>query len=789
MLSMILSRIRRRPWPPRQAATLATILLLIAGATVALAAPALAAEGKAGSTEAMLIGQVVLLIAAGRLLGEAMLRLGQPAVMGQLMAGILLGPSVLGLLWPDAQHFLFPKSAEQKAMLDGIAQFGILLLLLLAGMETELALVRDVRRAAVSASVAGITLPFLCGFALGYFLPDALLPDPNKRLVTALFFGTALSISSVKIVASVVRDMGFMRRNVGQVILASAIVDDTIGWIIIAITFGLASQASFDWMSVGGHVVGTLLFLVVSFTVGRRIVFKLIQFTNDHFRGEAPVIAVILVIMGGFALITQTIGVHTVLGAFVAGILIGESPMLTEEIDRQLRGLVAGLFMPVFFGLAGLSADLTVLKDKELALLTVGLVVIASFGKGIGAFVGGWFGGLTGRESTALAMGMNARGSTEVIVATIGLSMGVLSQNLFTMIVAMAVITTLAMPPTLRWALHRLPMRQQERQRLEREEYERSAFVPNIERILLAIDDSANARFATRVAGLLAGARGMPVTILTLDAEADKPSPKGSARESAKGSAKRTDTDRAPEASALIQRAAERAGVKAADQSKIDVIVRKHDLAPEAAIAHEARRGYDLLVIGTARVAAPRGGFHEDLSKLVGKFEGSLAVVAARGHLEEDPTASIEAVLTPVTGNENSRRGAEVAVTLASAVRAKISALSVTSPEPRQRQQLRREARAVAEEVERIARQLDTSVRLITRTERSAEDAILRAVERGKHDLVIMGVSRRPGEALSFGHIADSLIKDAPCSLVFVAPQMRGTTKSATKGSEEAAAS
>ena len=136
-------------------------------------APAWCAEGKAPApSEGMLIGEVVLLIVAGRLLGEGMLRLGQPAVMGQLIAGLLLGPSVLGVLWPDAQHFLFPKMPEQKAMLDGIAQFGILLLLLLAGMETELSLVRDVRRAAFSASLSGIALPFACGMLLGHLLPE-----------------------------------------------------------------------------------------------------------------------------------------------------------------------------------------------------------------------------------------------------------------------------------------------------------------------------------------------------------------------------------------------------------------------------------------------------------------------------------------------------------------------------------------------------------------------------------------------------------------------------------------
>jgi Kef-type K+ transport system membrane component KefB len=189
--------------------------------------------------------------------------------------------------------------------------------------------------------------------------------------------------------------------------------------------------------------------------------------------------------MGLMALTTHFIGVHTVLGAFVAGVLIGESPILGKHIDEQLRGLILAFFMPVFFGIAGLSADLTVLTDPTLLLMALGLIAIATFGKFAGAFIGGEIGGLSRREAFALACGMNARGSTEVIVATIGLSMGALSQNLFTMIVAMAVITTMAMPPMLRWALARVPMRKAEKERLEREEFEAKGFVANLERLLL----------------------------------------------------------------------------------------------------------------------------------------------------------------------------------------------------------------------------------------------------------------------------------------------------------------
>ena len=219
--------------------------------TAAFAADAPAA---AGNSEAIFIAELGLLLFVGRLMGEAAQRLGQPTVMGQLIGGLLLGPSVLGLLWPAAQHALFPAAAEQKSMLNAVSQLGILLLLLLTGMETDLQLVKRVGRAAVTVSIAGVALPFVCGFALGEMLPAALLPNPDARLVTAIFLGTALSISSVKIVAMVVREMNFMRRDLGQIIVASAILEDTIGWVIIAIAFGLASAGRLDVWSVGRAV-------------------------------------------------------------------------------------------------------------------------------------------------------------------------------------------------------------------------------------------------------------------------------------------------------------------------------------------------------------------------------------------------------------------------------------------------------------------------------------------------------------------------------------------------------
>ena len=401
--------------------------------------------------------QVALLITVGRLLGELLQRFGQPAVMGQIVGGIILGPSIFGALAPGLQHTLFPIASSEREMLKAISELGILMLLLLTGMETDLALVKRVKHNAAFTSAGGIIIPFALGYALGEYLPADLLPDPNRRLMTALFLATALSISSVKIVAAVLREMDFLHRDIGQVILASSILDDTIGWVILSLIGGLAAHGTVQVTSLVLSVSGTALFLAVCFTIGSTIVAALIRWTNDSFVMEMPVISGILVLMFALALLTDLIGVQTVLGAFVAGIMIGQSPILTKHIQEQLRGLIVALFMPVFFGVAGLSIDLKVLADPRLCLLTLAIIAIASVGKLGGCYLGSRLSGLKHREGVAVGLGMNARGSTEIILATIGLGLGVLNQQLFTVIVLMAMATTLCMPPLLRWALNRLP--------------------------------------------------------------------------------------------------------------------------------------------------------------------------------------------------------------------------------------------------------------------------------------------------------------------------------------------
>jgi Kef-type K+ transport system membrane component KefB/nucleotide-binding universal stress UspA family protein len=624
----------------------------------------------------------------------------------------------------------------------------------------------------------GIIVPFACGVALGEMLPDTMLPDPGKRLITSLFLGTALSIASVKIVAMVVREMNFTRRVVGQVILASAIIDDSVGWIIVSIIFSLALHGAVDGWALAQSVVGTFLFMAASLTIGRRIVFTIIRWVNDTFVSEFAVITAILVIMGGMALITHAIGVHTVLGAFVAGILIGESPILTRHIDEQLRGLITAFFAPVFFGIAGLSADLTILADPRIALLTAGLIVIASVGKFSGAFIGAELGGLTRREGFALACGMNARGSTEVIIATVGLSMGALNQNLFTMIVAMAVITTMAMPPTLRWALSRIPMRKEEKQRLEREEMEARGFVANLERLLIAIDDSPNGKFVLRLAGMLAGTHGMPTTVLHITDPAKIVAKKVDAENKTSGKSEKPEKaggKKAEKAGDTVKQAAAQIKSKQKKEEKIDMPVDVTTIVHEApsadVIAEEAKKGYDILLIGLAETA--KGSeFSDAVTGLALGFEGPLAIADMRGGLQKKPDGKLN-ILVPVNGTEPSRRAAEVAITMARATRASLTVLYVAvrtgARSNRRSVSDRRHEEAILKDIVAIADGYNVSIRTAVLTDDTADGAILNEATRRKNNLIVMGVGRRPGERLFFGDTAAALLQDSECSLLFVA--------------------
>ena len=737
------------------------------------------------------MAQLVLLILVGRLLGEWMQRLGQPAVIGQLVAGIILGPSVFGAIWPTAQAMIFPSLASDRQMLNAVSELGVLMLLLLTGMEMDLGLVKRVRRTAAITSIAGIIIPFACGYLLGELLPDSMLPDPRRRVFTALFLATALSISSVKIVAAVLREVDFLRRNLGQVILAAAILDDTVGWTILAFIGGMSAQGKIMLGPVLFSVAGTAAFLVFCFTLGRRWVARIIRWTNDHFVIEMPVISVILVIMIVMALVTDFIGVHTVLGAFMAGIMVGQSPILTKHIEEELRGLIVALFMPVFFGVAGLSINLKVLGDGRLFALALLLIVVASIGKLGGCYLGSRLARRNHPEALAVGIAMNARGSTEVILATIGLTMGVLNQQLFTLIVVMAVVTTLAMPPLLRWALARVPISEEERIRMQTEAAEVNDLIPKFERVLVALDASDNGRLASKLAGWLLGARQLASTVIDVGVAATK---RGAASSTAGKVAEAAETATRVGVAADQARVSELAGktrdavavaAEAAKAERLPVkelmsilpsMEQEDSLSDSAAatILAETKKGYDFLFLGLgARSRLTSSNIPQSVDTLVREFAGLTAILLHCTKRNMAPDAPLDKILVPTTGADYSRFGAEVAVAIAKGCGAMITVLHISAPPTdndllRRPHQLLRTGRSILADIVALGQREGVRVSTKSLVGPAIESAILRQASLGGHQLIVLGTKVRSGDQLHFGRTAAALLDNAPCPILIV---------------------
>jgi nucleotide-binding universal stress UspA family protein len=557
--------------------------------------------------------------------------------------------------------------------------------------------------------------------------------------------------------------MNFERRDLGQILVASSTVEDSLGWIIIAVILGIVRKGAVDIGRIGWTVGGLALFLAASLTLGRRLVANAVRIVNDLFLGEYMTLTLILVVMGVTALVTQALGVQTVLGALIAGVLIGESPILTKAISAQLRAMVAALFAPVFFALAGLNADLTALMSPDILAMTAMLVLIASLGKFLGAFAGGALGRLSATQSLALAIGMNARGSTEVIVASVGLSAGALTPKLYSMIVTMAVLTTCAMPPALRWALARTPLRPGEKERLEKEAFEAKGFVANMDRFLLAASDHPNGRLASRLVGLLAGARGKPTTVLHFESQ------------SIMGDAPRLERKIASDLKDAANRAREARSSDSPEIPSVAVKARAAGPTAERALSAETPKGYDFFMIGLDPAQAPAGGFNPEIATSARSFVGPVAVAVARGVHERDPVGARLKILALVTGAPNARRAAEVAVELAHASASELEFLFVSSPAGASSYRERRHAlassheEAALKEVVEIADQRNQPFRVRSRSSSRWREAILSEAARQDATLIILGVSIRPSDAMLFGETANQLLEASPCSLLLVA--------------------
>lgn len=479
-----------------------------------------------------LVLQIAVLLFTARVLGEIAQRLKQPSVIGEILAGILWGPSILGHFFPNIFGYIIPGNTTQGHLLEAVSMIGAMFLLLITGLETDLKLIRRHAKTALSVSFGGISVTFAFGFLLGQFLPDTLLVDPSQRIVFSLFIATAMSITAIPVIAKILIDLKLTRRDVGQTILAAGMSDDTVGWILLSIVAGLAASGSISAGSVLFSIVRVVALLVFSFTIGRWFVKKLFDFVQDKAISKDRLLSLIIVLTFLWGSITQALHLEAVLGAFIMGILFAQIPRLPNKVHHQLESIALGIFAPIFFATAGLKVNAKELMRPDLIIFTFLVILVATLGKVIGTYIGAR---LIGKKNhwTALSFGaaLNARGAMEIIIATIGLSLGILSQEMFSIIVVMAITTSLLTPFALRWVLQHVPPSPEESKRLEKEKMAKDSPIMNIHRILLPIRYrennphlSAMQIIKSRILRNIGLSNNLSVTLLCVDQKSQKAS-------------------------------------------------------------------------------------------------------------------------------------------------------------------------------------------------------------------------------------------------------------------------
>jgi Kef-type K+ transport system membrane component KefB len=390
----------------------------------------------------VLIALAVVVI-AGRVLATSMARIGQPPVIGEVVSGILLGPSLLGRIAPGAEDYLFPAAARPS--LSVIAQIGVVLYMFVVGLEFDPASLRKRATPFIFTSQVSIALPFALGVGLALFLyPD--LSQPGVGFVPfALFMGVAMSITAFPVLARILTDRGLSRTELGIAALTCAAVDDVTAWCLLAVVVGVA-RATISGALVSAVMAGA--FVVVMFLAGRPIAAHL---TRRMSASEPSTEAVTWTLAGmlASAVVAEVIGIHAIFGAFIFGAIQPADGPIARFLRLDQVPIVTILFLPAFFALTGLRTEIGLVSSTQDWAICAAITVLAIAGKFGGTFIAGRIVGMPARFAARLGVLMNTRGLMELVVLNVGLDIGVISPRLFTMMVIMAIVTTAITAPLL----------------------------------------------------------------------------------------------------------------------------------------------------------------------------------------------------------------------------------------------------------------------------------------------------------------------------------------------------
>jgi len=696
--------------------------------------------------------QLLLLVGTARILGWLMKSVGQPPVVGELLAGVLLGPSVFGRFAPSSFNWVFGEPTVTSVVF-GIAWLGVILLLVVVGFETDLSIIARYKGAALSVSAGALIVPLAATGAAALAVPDTFLGDGVERYVFVGFFALALSVSALPVVAKILQDLGFLRRNFGQVTLAAGMTMDSIGWLVLAALSGFALEG-FRPDLLARSFGGLIVFVVVVVTLGRWLLDRLLRFVMAQGSSVTAAVSITLVaaLLGG--VVTQALHLEAILGAFMVGIMVAGLRHQLPQVRSVLETITAAFLAPVFFAFSGLRVDIGLLDSAEAIVWTVALIGLAIVAKIVGTFLGGWFGGIRGREALALGAGLSALGAMGVVVAIVALNLEVVSVTGYTVMVLAALVTSVMAPQLLRLVVRGWEIPAEEVERLEREELRASSQILGMKRILIPTRGGANSRSAAQLVAAVFPEAEM--TVMVVD----------------------------PVAPGFWRRLFRQLEGDPWDPTEfLELIpdarqIRRLARDPAVAIARECALGYDMLVLGATE--SREGTFNSVVDRVVARI--SVPTVVVRYPMSDSVSDELpKRILVPVAATRATRVAEEFAYSVARAADSRVFALHVVNRPESQGLMLQGAAvddslRAGQEMVGTAAtfgRRMGVVVETSVRVAPNAEEEIVAFANSGAYELLVLGTSTRALTNRPFyGHRVSYILEKAeiPVAVISLPP-------------------
>ena len=692
-------------------------------------------------TEHQLLGAflaiaVVLLVT--RAMAEFSRRLGQPEVLGELLGGFLIGPSVFGALFPDAYGTLFLNPAVSLA-LALLSWIGAILLLMIAGMEADLAILRQKAAPGLLAAAGAIGASIGAGLYIGTRVF-------GREATSAFFLGLVLSVTAVSVVAKLLIEREALRRDYAQVLLAAGIAGEILVWPLISIVSSVQHKA--NPFSAGLRATGlAILFFAFMFTLGRRFIYWAMRRVADVTGVPNGELSLVLVLLCVCAATTTLMGLHPLLGAFVFGVLLGKAPRATVALKERIQALTIALFAPIFFGLAGMRVDLFQLRGLGSVKGILILLLVAGLAKILFGFLGALAGKLPVWEAALVGVGLNLKGGTDVVIAIIGTELLLLSSDLYTMYAVVSILTVIVSPPVIGWLAAKTPPGDAELKRLNREEARKLAYLADRERVLLPLAAELEPALAAHIIAAIATAKHgenelFDVTELSFGEDL---------------SITRAGTHHTViEASSLLSHAADHEHVGLQRINSVD-----EDIFPALQAASE---GQQLLAMGARTVSGEIALSFGATQDRILRETSTDVLITVYPHVEF-PT--IRRILVPINGLGHSLAAADIAAYVAKGSNAEIVLLSVMAPRlgplfwrERKHRDLLQAGYAITREAQsRIAR-LDIRLSEQVVLHANPGEAALAEMQRQPYDLLVLGsVMRSSEQGISLGRTVEHLLQ------------------------------